>query len=46
MCQCHNEFMCSPEGKLRERIVGLAEKVEFPLKKVFVVDGSKRSAHR
>ncbi|KAL3316877.1 CAAX prenyl protease 1, partial [Cichlidogyrus casuarinus] len=34
-----------PESPLREKIYALANKVSFPLKKLFVVEGSKRSAH-
>lgn len=40
-----NKFDPLPEGELREGIEGLAKKVKFPLTKLFVVDGSKRSAH-
>merc|ERR1711874_601303 len=34
-----------PEGELREKIEALAAKIEFPLTKLYVVEGSKRSAH-
>jgi len=34
-----------PEGELRERIEALAAKLNFPLTKLYVVEGSKRSAH-
>lgn len=34
-----------PEGELREKIEALASSLKFPLKKLFVVDGSKRSSH-
>lgn len=34
-----------PEGSLRIKIQQLADKLNFPLKNIFVVDGSKRSAH-
>merc|ERR1712127_105288 len=34
-----------PEGELREGIEGLAASVEFPLYKLYVVEGSKRSSH-
>lgn len=34
-----------PEGKLRSSIEELAASLKFPLKKLFVMDGSKRSAH-
>lgn len=34
-----------PNGELREAIEALAASIEFPLKKLYVVEGSKRSAH-
>jgi STE24 endopeptidase len=34
-----------PQGELFESIEQLAAKVDFPLTKIFVVDGSTRSAH-
>lgn len=34
-----------PEGELRTQIEKLADFVEFPLYKLFVVEGSKRSSH-
>lgn len=34
-----------PEGALREQIEELAASIEFPLYKLFVVEGSKRSSH-
>merc|ERR1712090_68777 len=34
-----------PEGELRTEIEGLAASIEFPLYKLFVVEGSKRSSH-
>jgi len=33
------------EGDLRTRIENLAAKIKFPLTKLYVVEGSKRSAH-
>eukprot|EP00808_Paulinella_micropora_P025824 g38423.t1 len=33
------------KGSLRQAIEALADKVSFPLTKLFVIDGSKRSAH-
>lgn len=33
------------DGALRARIQGLAEQLRFPLKNIYVVDGSKRSSH-
>jgi STE24 endopeptidase len=40
-----NKFTELEEGKLKEKINALAKKVDFPLTKVFVIDGSKRSSH-
>lgn len=40
-----NKFSELSEGSLRDSLYKLADKVEFPLKKLFVCDGSKRSAH-
>jgi len=37
--------MLSRQGSLRTRIESLASGLKFPLKKLFKVDGSKRSAH-
>ena len=34
-----------PEGDLRKKIEELAASIEFPLYKLFVVEGSKRSSH-
>ena len=34
-----------PEGSLRSAIEDLALSLNFPLKKLYLVDGSKRSAH-
>uniref|UniRef100_A0A915CVI5 Ste24 endopeptidase n=1 Tax=Ditylenchus dipsaci TaxID=166011 RepID=A0A915CVI5_9BILA len=34
-----------PESKLKEKIEALASRVAFPLKKLYVVQGSKRSSH-
>ena len=38
-----NKFVPLEAGELKEAIVGYAEKVKFPLKEIFVMDGSKRS---
>lgn len=38
-----NKFEPLGEGELRDKIFEMARKAEFPLKKVFVMDGSKRS---
>ncbi|XP_062174272.1 CAAX prenyl protease 1 homolog isoform X2 [Alnus glutinosa] len=40
-----NKFTPLPDGDLREKIENLASSLEFPLKKLFVVDGSTRSSH-
>lgn len=40
-----NKFTPLPEGSLRKKIEALAIRLKFPLKKLFVVDGSKRSSH-
>lgn len=40
-----NKFTPLPEGELRESIEKLASSLTFPLKKLFVVDGSTRSNH-
>ncbi|KAF8693672.1 hypothetical protein HU200_039084 [Digitaria exilis] len=40
-----NKFTPLPEGVLKEKIEKLAASLKFPLKKLFVVDGSTRSSH-
>ncbi|KAG7028608.1 CAAX prenyl protease 1-like protein [Cucurbita argyrosperma subsp. argyrosperma] len=40
-----NKFTPLPAGDLREKIEKLASSLKFPLKKLFVVDGSTRSSH-
>ena len=40
-----NKFEPLPEGELRTMIEALASRIHFPLTKLFVVDGSKRSGH-
>ncbi|XP_020590036.1 CAAX prenyl protease 1 homolog isoform X2 [Phalaenopsis equestris] len=40
-----NKFTPLPEGDLREKIEKLAASLKFPLKKLFVIDGSTRSSH-
>ena len=40
-----NKYTPLEEGALREAIEALAASQKFPLKKLFVVDGSTRSAH-
>jgi len=40
-----NEFTPMPEGKLKEQIELLAKKVDFKTSGIFLMNGSKRSAH-
>ena len=40
-----NKFEPLPEGELRDRIMRLAEQVDFKTNGIFSMDGSKRSAH-
>ncbi|KAK8693555.1 hypothetical protein V6N13_071133 [Hibiscus sabdariffa] len=40
-----NKFTPLPDGELRLKIEKLASSLNFPLKKLFVVDGSTRSSH-
>jgi STE24 endopeptidase len=40
-----DKFTALPEGDLRTKIEELAASIDFPLKKIFVVEGSKRSTH-
>ncbi|KAK6201561.1 zinc metalloprotease [Scheffersomyces amazonensis] len=40
-----NKFTPLEDGKLKEAIEDLASKQEFPLTKLYVIDGSKRSSH-
>ncbi|CAL9075614.1 unnamed protein product [Musa acuminata var. zebrina] len=40
-----NKFTPLPDGELRKKIEKLAASLKFPLKKLFVVDGSTRSSH-
>ena len=42
---CFDKYTPLPEGNLRTAIEGLASSLSFPLKKLLVVEGSKRSAH-
>ena len=41
----YNKFKELEEGEIKERIFKLAQKVNFPLKKLYEVDESTRSAH-
>ncbi|KAJ8450256.1 hypothetical protein Cgig2_033450 [Carnegiea gigantea] len=40
-----NKFTPLPNGELRKKIENLAASLKFPLKKLYVVDGSTRSSH-
>jgi len=40
-----NKFDPLPAGSLRSKIEELAGSLKFPLKKLYQMDGSKRSAH-
>lgn len=40
-----DKYTALPEGELRTKIEALAKKLNYPLTKLFVVEGSKRSAH-
>uniref|UniRef100_A0A0C9QWP0 CAAX prenyl protease n=1 Tax=Wollemia nobilis TaxID=56998 RepID=A0A0C9QWP0_9CONI len=40
-----NKFTPLPEGELRSKIEKLASSLKFPLRKLFVIDGSTRSTH-
>lgn len=40
-----NKLSPLEEGKLKDNVEGLAKKLKFPLHELFVIDGSKRSAH-
>ena len=40
-----NKYEPLPDGPLKTRIYELADQLNYPLKKLFVMDGSKRSSH-
>ena len=40
-----NKYEPLPEGDLKTRIYKLADRLQYPLTKLFVMDGSKRSSH-
>lgn len=40
-----DKFTPLPEGELRSLIEKMADSINFPLKKIYVVEGSKRSSH-
>ncbi|NXW82039.1 FACE1 protease, partial [Alopecoenas beccarii] len=40
-----DKFVPLPEGELKQQIETMAKSIDFPLTKVYVVEGSKRSSH-
>ncbi|MDR2812906.1 MAG: M48 family metallopeptidase [Puniceicoccales bacterium] len=40
-----NKLTPLPDGELKERLLQLAKSTQFPISKIFTIDGSKRSAH-
>jgi len=40
-----NKYEKLPEGSLKDQIYALAGRLDFPLTKLFMMDGSKRSSH-
>lgn len=40
-----NKLTPLPDGELKERLFELAHKTQFPVDKIYTIDGSKRSAH-
>lgn len=40
-----NKYEPLPDGDLKTKIYELADRLNYPLKKLFVMDGSKRSSH-
>ena len=40
-----NKYEPLPDGELKRRIFELAASLKYPLTKLFVMDGSKRSSH-
>jgi len=40
-----NKYTPLPDSDLKKRIVSLADSIKYPLQKLFVMDGSKRSSH-
>ncbi len=39
---CFDKYVPLPDGELREQIEALAQTLQFPLKKLQIVEGSKR----
>lgn len=40
-----NKFDPLPEGELKNKLIALAKRLHFPLDKMYVIDGSRRSSH-
>lgn len=40
-----NKFDPLPEGELKHKLVAMAHRLGFPLDKMYVIDGSRRSSH-
>jgi STE24 endopeptidase len=40
-----NKLTPLPDGELKERLMQLAQTTQFPISKIFTMDGSRRSAH-
>ncbi|CAN8076569.1 unnamed protein product [Agarophyton chilense] len=40
-----NKFDPLPEGDLKQKLTALAQRLKFPLDKMYVIDGSRRSSH-
>lgn len=40
-----NTFNPLPEGQLKNKLVAMANRLAFPLNKMYVIDGSRRSSH-
>lgn len=40
-----NKLTPLPEGSLKNRLLKLAQKAQFPIQNIFTIDGSRRSAH-
>lgn len=40
-----NKFTALPEGPIREKVSALSKRLNFPLRHLYEIDGSKRSGH-
>lgn len=40
-----NKFTALPEGPIRDKVSALSKRLQFPLKHLYEIDGSKRSGH-